>query len=153
VDKHPITVIYVNVTNIDFIGYVGGGDVQGKNYAARIGFTHSPYEPSDRSIHLKGSATVGEKSDDSSKGNSDLKCPFYLQLEVVARFEVDVQKFDVNYVEAWAKSNAPMLIMPYLREHVSSLAIRCGYPNVHLPLLQVPKYRSDKDIKKESESD
>lgn len=148
-EKHPIQIVYVSVGDIDFVAYMSGHGFQETNYEVKVGYTHSPYDSEEKCIHLRGRATIGKKLSQGDERSSDN--PFYLDIHLIARFEVDEDNFDVSYIEHWAKANAPMLMMPYLREHVSSLAIRCGFPGVNLPLIKVPRYRGDEQIKREME--
>jgi preprotein translocase subunit SecB len=150
-EKHPIQIVYVNVGDIDFVAYMSGYGFQETNYDVKVGFTHSPYNSEEKSIHLRGRATIGKRLEKDDERTPEY--PFYLDIHLLARFEVDEDNFDINFIGDWAKKNAPMLMMPYLREQVSSLAIRCGFPGVSLPLIKVPKYKDDRQIKKENESD
>ena len=152
-DKHPIQIVYVNVSEIDFAGYMIINEMQERSYGVKVGFNHTPYDTEEKCIHLKGRAIIGKKLDEDGDEDASPDNPFYMSLHVVARFEVDEGQFDIAYIEDWAEANAPMLVMPYLREHVSSLAIRCGYPGVSLPLLKVPGYKDDRKIKKEQEAE
>ena len=130
---------------------MSGVEIQEDSYEVKVGFTHSPYDTDEKSIHLRGKATFGKLQEVGEEHT--LNNPFYLDLHVVARFQIDEEQFDVTYIEDWAKSNAPMLVMPYLREHVSSLCIRCGFPSVNLPLIQVPRYKDDQTLKKDRDAD
>jgi preprotein translocase subunit SecB len=62
--------------------------------------------------------------------------PFELIVDIVGVFTVG-EEFPKDKVELFAKQNVPIILMPYIRENVYSLAVRAGI-NVHLPLVQVP---------------
>lgn len=66
--------------------------------------------------------------------------PFELVADIVGVFSVG-DEFPKDKVEHFAKHNAPIILMPYIRENVYSLAVRAGV-NVHLPLVQVPMKNS-----------
>lgn len=64
--------------------------------------------------------------------------PFSLKVSVSAQFSVDVTKFPIDKIYIWAENNAPIVILPYVREHVYMLTMRSGFDPVILPLVEVP---------------
>jgi preprotein translocase subunit SecB len=73
------------------------------------------------------------------------KAPFTIKVELVGEFQVDESKFPKDQIYNWADRNAPMILMPYLREHVYSLTMRCGFKPMLLPLMEVPVFYNIKD--------
>ncbi|MEH7303220.1 protein-export chaperone SecB [Neobacillus drentensis] len=50
-------------------------------------------------------------------------------------YELPVDKtYDEEYLERFAKVNAPINIWPYARELVSNLTTRMGFPSLYIPL-------------------
>lgn len=64
------------------------------------------------------------------------KAPFRLIVELVGVFTIG-DEFPEDKIDHFAKYNAPIILMPYIRENVYSLAIRAGI-DIYLPLVQVP---------------
>jgi preprotein translocase subunit SecB len=69
------------------------------------------------------------------------KAPFKLEVALHALFEVDESRFDVKHIESWADKNAPLVLYPYVREHVYALTGRAGFPQALLPLLEIPTFK------------
>ena len=57
-----------------------------------------------------------------------------LQAAVVVGLVGPAQTLSGPIVEHFAATSGAMMAMPYLRENVSSLAARLGYPGVNLPM-------------------
>lgn len=62
--------------------------------------------------------------------------PFNLNVELLGFFEVG-DDFPSDKVEHFARHNAPIILMPYIRENIYSLSIRTGL-DINIPLVQVP---------------
>jgi preprotein translocase subunit SecB len=62
-------------------------------------------------------------------------------VEILGRFSIDTKAFPVEHVPEWARTNAPIMLFPYLREHVYSLTLRAGFKPAVLPLITVPTIR------------
>ena len=62
--------------------------------------------------------------------------PFSLVVELIGVFTVS-DEFPEDKIEHFARYNAPIILMPYVRENVHSLDIRAGV-DIYLPLVQVP---------------
>lgn len=64
--------------------------------------------------------------------------PFSLKVSVAGEFKVDTEKFPMQHLEDWSVKNAPIILLPYIREHAFSLSVRSGFNPVVLPLVEVP---------------
>jgi len=67
---------------------------------------------------------------------------FNLQVDIFGVFALEGD-FPRDKIEHWSKNNAPLILLPYVRENVASLCIRSDL-NFHLPLIEVPTFRYDK---------
>lgn len=72
----------------------------------------------------------------NSEGKYDR--PFELKVSIAGQFEVDESKFPVDKINDWAEKNAPVILIPYIREHAYSMTVRAGVEPVLFPLIQVP---------------
>lgn len=63
---------------------------------------------------------------------------FVLEVELHGHFLINLEKFQINHIDPWAKSNAPFLLLPYVREHIYGLANRAGIRGMILPLFIQP---------------
>jgi len=137
-EKHPIQLEHISISKIDFVGYRSAlqGDVAGES-SVNVNFKYSPYNIDQKAIMLMGEATIGSKLESPSL-ETVKENPFYLYVRIHGFFTADESQVDAGYADSFASKNAPTLMYPYLREHVHSVAIRCGYPNVVLPLVKIP---------------
>lgn len=66
--------------------------------------------------------------------------PYTLKVAVAGQFKVDTEKFKVEFLQDWSIKNAPILLLPFIREHAYSLSARAGFNPVLLPLFEVPSF-------------
>jgi preprotein translocase subunit SecB len=91
---------------------------------------HNTYDEESKTIQVRIKIEVGmEKAS---------KFPFVMRVELGGMFRVDEERFPIEHLEHWASKNAPMILFPYMREHVFALTARCGLPPMILPLVEVP---------------
>lgn len=93
------------------------------------------FDPEKKSIGIKVAAIIGEDVDGRRQ-------PLRLHVIIVGEFEVNTEKFDVANLPHWAEHNGPLVMLPFLREHVSGLTVRAGVPQILLPLFQVPSFQN-----------
>lgn len=60
---------------------------------------------------------------------------FKIEVELAGQFEVDYSRFDAADIDRWAEVNAPLLIIPFLREHLWGIGMRAGIRRIFLPLV------------------
>jgi len=89
---------------------------------------HNEYNHKDKRIAVRIGVKMGEEVKE---------VPFELRVEILGIFEVDEDKFPLKFIDNWAEKNAPLILYPYLREHVFSLSSRAGFGGTLLPLFQV----------------
>ncbi|NQT68698.1 MAG: protein-export chaperone SecB [Desulfobacteraceae bacterium] len=93
---------------------------------------HSEYDEESNSIQVSAKIEIGIEE------GSDKKTPYSLRVELVGDFFVDETEFPIAQIYDWAARNAPMILQPYLREHVFALTARAGFNPLILPLIEVP---------------
>jgi preprotein translocase subunit SecB len=100
---------------------------------------HTKYDQENKKINVAAKLITVKKDDQEN--------PFDLVVELFGVFVVDESHFPIEHIEDWAKRNAIMLLIPFLREHVYSLTVRCGLPPMIVPLFTVPtlKIKDDKE--------
>lgn len=116
---------------------------------------HSDYDRENKAISVAVKVEFGPTYDKNIENEDEDKYPYSLKVEIVGDFEIDEDSFNIEYIDDWAARNAPMILQPYLREHVYSLTLRCGFEPFILPLLQVPTLYSgaNKDKNETNETD
>ena len=87
-----------------------------------------------------GVGLVGTIGEDGSAENAE-RSAFSIKVHILGQFKVDLSKFPRKHLNDWAQKNAPVLLIPFLREHVYGLALRAGIKDVILPLVTLPVYR------------
>ncbi len=93
---------------------------------------YSEYHKDNHKIGVRISAKVGEGQD---------IFPFSLRVELIGIFDVDESRFPIMHIEHWAKTNAPLVLYPYLREQVYGLTNRAGFSGMLLPLFEIPTFK------------
>jgi preprotein translocase subunit SecB len=97
---------------------------------------HSVFDPELKQIMVGVHGQIGE---DAEEGDS--KAPFLIKAHIIGLFSVDASKFPVDKLDNWASENAPLILLPFLREHIYGLASRAGIKEVIIPLYVVPSYK------------
>jgi len=100
---------------------------------------HSAYDSDSESIGVKLEVRLGYEDAPSAELEP---LPFKLKVAVAGLFKVDQKRFNLEYIEDWASKNAPLILYPYVRENVNSLATRCGFYGLLLPLFEVPTIKN-----------
>lgn len=103
-----------------------------EEHALEVGVKTGEYKPDRRTIEV----LIKAETPSDTKDN-----PYKLKVEIMGVFKVDTQRFDVSQIEHWARWNAPFILFPYLREHIYSLTLRCGYKPGIMPLMEVPTFQ------------
>jgi preprotein translocase subunit SecB len=88
----------------------------------------SSFDESDKTIMVKISAIIDDKD-----------AAFSLTVTLVGVFALEDDNFK-QHLNRWAEVNAPMILYPYLREHVFSLTSKAGFSGTLLPLFQIPAF-------------
>lgn len=59
---------------------------------------------------------------------------FRIEVELSGQFAVDYSKFNFEDLRRWSEVNAPLLLLPYVREQIYGLALRAGVRRMIIPL-------------------
>lgn len=109
-------------------------------YSLLVG--HTSYDQKTESIRVAIKIEIG-----TDKEQEDY--PYSMRVELSGEFCItDESAFPMEHINDWAKRNAPILLYPYIREHVYALTVRCGFRPLILPLLQLPSVQSNKPKKR-----
>lgn len=131
--KHPIQLVHFKVAKLSIeINTDVDQEIvpDAKHFMLKTG--RSDYDNETKSLMV----TIGAEIT-----SSDNTSPYDLDVELFGIFEVDEENFPLIHIESWAEKNAPLILYPYLREHVYSLTSRCGFEGALLPLLKVPTFK------------
>ncbi|EJG1716311.1 TPA: protein-export chaperone SecB [Vibrio parahaemolyticus] len=105
---------------------------------------HSDYDSEAQVFWVKVKAVVGRPEDGCKTEHDPKEAPFNMEVELVGLFSVDENSFNIEHIDSFARRNAPLVMYPYLREHVYSLTSRAGYDSTLLPLFEVPAFKLQK---------
>jgi preprotein translocase subunit SecB len=94
---------------------------------------HSKYDNKNHIIQVGVKLEIKEKEGQENH--------FDMRIVISGVFKVDETQFEKAHIEDWANRNAPIILYPYLREQAYALTIRCGFPGLILPLLEVPTFK------------
>ncbi|MEE4742811.1 hypothetical protein V2K00_11390 [Pseudomonas alliivorans] len=79
-------------------------------------------------------------------------CPFEMRIAVAGHFQVDEERFPIAEINNFAEKNAPIILIPYIREHSYSLTVRAGVKPMIFPLITVPVFKIS-NVKEKNQSD
>ncbi|MDD7544843.1 protein-export chaperone SecB [Actinobacillus porcinus] len=99
---------------------------------------HSEYTSSSEILYV---GVIGEIN------SEDEFAPVYLKVKLHGVFSVD-EAFPEQFVHDWAEKNAPLILIPFVRENIYSLASRAKV-NTIVPLFTLPSVKkiSDSELK------
>jgi len=70
--------------------------------------------------------------------------PFEMRIAIAGHFEVDEDNFPIGEINKFAERNAPIILVPYIREQAYSLTLRAGIEPLLFPLITVPVFKIEK---------
>ena len=126
--NHPIQLIKLNIKQLNVV--IDDLSVTEKesldvHLTYKVGFNDFNEEEKILAVGFK--CLLNEEIEDA---------PFKITVELIGIFTVG-DEFPFDKVEHFAKHNAPIILMPYIRENIYALSARTGI-NIILPLVQVP---------------
>ncbi|MDR3480388.1 MAG: hypothetical protein P4L91_06695 [Burkholderiaceae bacterium] len=101
---------------------------------------HSSFDQDSNQISVGVFGQIGTDDEDAKSS------PFVMKVNVFGQFLVDVTEFPVDQINKWASENAPLILLPFLREHIYGLASRAGIREVIVPLYVVPTYTVQRPV-------
>lgn len=109
------------------------------NYDKDFSYTiyYTEFDKEQSRIRIKVELKVEPKNDAIDR-------PFKLRVGVAGEFTVDQERFPAHLIDQFVKGNAPIILLPYVREHAFSLTQRAGFDAIILPLVEVPTLRDAK---------
>lgn len=138
---HPIQIESVRILELhikplvqpDLALQIEGTDVS-------LSSAHSRFDAENGVIQVAVKVEAGFKEDQK-------EAPFQLRVELAGRFRVNSDAFPIDQINHWASHNAPLILFPYLREHVFALTGRSGFRPFLMPLMEVPTFKIDQGSK------
>lgn len=132
---HPIQLVSIKTLELSI---KDNPDYSGNNkedsYPYKLGIANAPFNEKDSTITVKVRAEISSVE--------DRQVPYTLRAEIAGLFEVNKDVFPMDFIEDWARKNAPLILYPYLRENVYSLTTRFNNEDgAVLPLFQVPTFK------------
>ncbi|MEI7812437.1 MAG: hypothetical protein WCJ01_08420 [Ignavibacteria bacterium] len=134
---HPIKLKSVNITEISIKLKKHPSEIIFENGEFNFSSGKSEYNAANHLIAVFVKVEIGYEAGTKNS-------PVMLRVELFGEFEVDETNFDIQELGSWADNNAPVLLFPYLREHVYSLSLRSGLTPIILPLIEVPVFNLNK---------
>ena len=138
-DQHPIQLVSLNIEEL-YLKVLDQYKFKDKEYAQDFSLTVSRSEYNSQEKHIFVKLTL-EFVPEIEK---ELDRPYEMRVQVAGQFEVDEEKFPVDKVHHWAEFNAPMILIPFIREHCYSLSVRAGFDALIVPLITVPTFKIQK---------
>lgn len=129
--NHPIQLMKVDIKELFF----KSNESSDPNYEfpedhIRVGIGCS--EPSEQDFFSIGiKISLGSEEDQSNK--------YFAKIELIGHFYIDTENFKLEHLPSWTKNNAPIVLLPFIREHLYSITLRAGFKPFILPLIQVPQ--------------
>ncbi|HCE9668800.1 TPA: hypothetical protein ACIR4Z_001801 [Pseudomonas aeruginosa] len=135
-DNHPIQLSNLTVDEIYF-KRVAWDDSEDYPRDFSLTVSRSDYDAEEKTISVRLEMKIVPTLDEAGEPDR----PFEMRLLIAGHFEVDDSAFPVEHVHNWAETNAPIILIPYLREHAYSVSMRGGVSPVLFPLVQVPTFK------------
>lgn len=131
--NHPIQILNFFVDELKIIVH-DRIKFQNKDYPKTFDYSvgRTDFDEANSIIAVKVILSIKPENEE------DIDRPFSMTVSVSAQFNVDKNKFPIDKIDHWAIHNAPIVILPYIREQVYSLSVRAGFDPVILPLVEVP---------------
>lgn len=101
----------------------------------QLGVGHSNFNSENNTIDVGLFIKIGQPEVIEEK---EIMTKFDLKVHLLAKFIINQEEFPINQIGHWAEHNAPLILYPYIREHVHALSIRAGISPILLPLMEVP---------------
>ncbi|MFC8751016.1 hypothetical protein ACN429_23055 [Pseudomonas oryzihabitans] len=138
-DKHPIQLVSLNVEEL-YLKVLDRFKFDGTDYAQDFSLSvgRSDYDPVEKHIFVKLTMEFVPELD------KELDRPYEMRVQVAGQFQVDDEKFPADKVHNWAEYNAPMILIPFIREQSYSLSMRAGFEGLIVPLITVPTIKIQK---------
>ncbi|MBR8085286.1 protein-export chaperone SecB [Burkholderia vietnamiensis] len=111
------------------------------NLPFSFGVGVTEFDEENRVIGVGVKGTIGN---DGSEDGEDSRSPFVVKAHILGQFVIDTDNFPLKHISEWAQKNAPLILLPFLREHIYGLASRAGIREVVVPLYTLPVYKVDK---------
>lgn len=132
-DRHPIQLVDVTVEELYFKKR-GNKEPEDQELEFSLTVSRSDYNKSEKMFSVKVEIEVEPEKELSLK-------PYEMRASIAGHFKVDEEKFPKDKIYAFAESNAPIILIPYLREQAYSLTVRAGVDPLIFPLVQVPSFK------------
>lgn len=131
--RHPIQLqnVFVeelNLVVLDRFGFKNGEWDKSFTY----GLSRTEFDPENSTISIKVELAIEPEDEDK------IDRPFAARVALYGVFKVDTSRFPADKIEQFAEINAPIILLPYIREHIFALTARSGFDPVILPLIEVP---------------
>lgn len=135
---HPIQLESVKVVELSVnIFDLNDTEYDTSSFPFRFSSGKSDFDDEDQSIIV---GVIGEVGDPEGE-----KTSFHIKAHLLGKFTVDINNFDKEKIALWAKQNAPLTLVPFLREHIYGLASRAGLRDIIIPLFVVPTFKIDRN--------
>ena len=134
-DRHAIQLSNITVDEL-YIKTLDRESFVDKDFPRDFSLTvsRSEYDPEEKIISVRLEMNIQPESDVVDR-------PYEMRIKIAGHFEVDEEKFPIEQINNFAENNAPVILIPYIREQAYSLSIRAGVDPVLFPLVQVPVFR------------
>ncbi len=130
---HPIQLQTIRVKHLRVSVFnAGRADEPEQEVPFSFEYGHSKFDREKSLVTVGVRGTVGESDDDERTS------PFVIEAEILGLFKIDLSKFAEEHIERWSEVNAPLILLPFLREHIYGVAARAGIKEVIVPLYILP---------------
>lgn len=138
-DRHPIQLVSLDVEEL-YLRVLDRYKFTDKEYSQEFSLSvgRSDYDAERKEIFVKLTLEF------IPEVGKELDRPYEMRVQVAGQFQVDDQLFPIEQINNWAQYNAPMILIPYIREHSYSLSIRAGFEGLIVPMITVPTLKIQK---------
>lgn len=137
-ERHPIQLVNITVDELylkalDRKGMTG--DQVPRDFTLTV--SRSEYDSDSKIISVKMQMEMMPEEGGNPR-------PFEMRIAIAGHFQVDEERFPIGEINHFAEKNAPILLIPYMREQSYALTMRAGVEAMIFPLVTVPVFKINK---------
>lgn len=137
-DRHPIQLLNITVEEVFFKKNYQNQEEKYDNEFSLV-VSRSEYDAEEKMFSVKLDMIIESEKEGPQR-------PYDMRISISGHFSVDEDQFPNDQIYKFADHNAPILLIPYIREHAYSMSTRAGVDPIIFPLVQVPTFKLQKNV-------
>lgn len=145
-DLHPITLQSLCLSRLEFVAHITPRGLTEDEWTASKWRIDVKSEVKEQTATVKATVShvfeaTGEQAEERPPV---LEAPYDFLIEARGEFSFDQKVIGTEEVKQWCEKGSFFIFAPYLRNMIADITRESGFPEVYLPLLEVPTFRAPK---------